>query len=407
MRLCAELVFRGPLSQGSNADIYTFRGLSRSRRKSCQACAESKIKCDLQQPCTKCKTRGRDCIYVSGHNVASGSQIGQAETRESDDLERELLAMLKAHPVPGASARPISAVPLPQNFLDMMCGTGIRRDKSPEVGPPTWGYPSYEPESSVNFSIDSRSMFARVDGTASPLQDGGRDMPANQMFGDLLGSFFAPTQQVSFNSPNPFGMSQAVTSIDSDKGGTDSLFDSTFPLSTVPVDPPQPQDSMFVELHDSPSLSTTFSSPGPSNALSPASTSSSARSGPSSRDLQTYLSLFYSAYLPNMPIIHAPTFDIEGKSPLLVAAMQACGALYVKTRTAMDFIDSTLGRARDELVVELARESVEWEHQIQLALAVDLFQTLGLFHNNPEQRAFSNIYHGMLAMVRRAPTPAA
>lgn len=132
------------------------------------------------------------------------------------------------------------------------------------------------------------------------------------------------------------------------------------------------------------------------------------------------VSLFYSAYLPNMPVIHAATFDIEGKSPLLVVAMQACGALYVKTRTAMNFIDTILAKARDELVVELvsfsvlrpapeaaltlvcvtqARKPVDWEHRVQLALAVDLFQTLGLFHHNPEQRAFSNVYHAVLAMV--------
>ncbi|OSX66266.1 hypothetical protein POSPLADRAFT_1064664 [Postia placenta MAD-698-R-SB12] len=67
----------------------------------------------------------------------------------------------------------------------------------------------------------------------------------------------------------------------------------------------------------------------------------------------------------------------------------------------MNFIDSVLARARDELVVELAKESVNWEHQINLALAVCLFQTLGLFHRNPEQRAFSNVYHGMLAMMFR------
>lgn len=72
-----------------------------------------------------------------------------------------------------------------------------------------------------------------------------------------------------------------------------------------------------------------------------------------SSDVTSLVSLFYSAFSPNMPIVHAATFDLEGKSPLLAAAMQACGALYVKTRTAMNFIDSVLARARDELVVEL------------------------------------------------------
>ena len=37
---------------------------NRSRRKSCQACADGKTKCDLQQPCSRCKARERECVYV-------------------------------------------------------------------------------------------------------------------------------------------------------------------------------------------------------------------------------------------------------------------------------------------------------------------------------------------------------
>jgi Fungal Zn(2)-Cys(6) binuclear cluster domain len=37
--------------------------ISRSRRRSCRACASLKVKCDLRQPCSKCEARGRDCVY--------------------------------------------------------------------------------------------------------------------------------------------------------------------------------------------------------------------------------------------------------------------------------------------------------------------------------------------------------
>lgn len=39
----------------------------------------------------------------------------------------------------------------------------------------------------------------------------------------------------------------------------------------------------------------------------------------------------------------------------MITAMETCGALYVKTRVAIDFIDSNLAKARDELVVEFVR----------------------------------------------------
>ena len=39
--------------------------ISRSRKRSCQACTSLKVKCDLRQPCSKCRARGRDCVYLT------------------------------------------------------------------------------------------------------------------------------------------------------------------------------------------------------------------------------------------------------------------------------------------------------------------------------------------------------
>lgn len=50
--------------------------LSRSRKRSCQACTSLKVKCDLRQPCSKCRTRGRDCVYATDEaqrDCAAGS----------------------------------------------------------------------------------------------------------------------------------------------------------------------------------------------------------------------------------------------------------------------------------------------------------------------------------------------
>lgn len=47
-----------------------------------------------------------------------------------------------------------------------------------------------------------------------------------------------------------------------------------------------------------------------------------------------------------------------------------------------------------------ARKSTDWLDQVQLILAVVLLQTIGLFHQDIDQRASSTIYHGMLVMVR-------
>ena len=73
----------------------TRRSANRSRRKSCQSCADSKVKCDLQKPCSKCKARGRECVYLSlatrngrgkarDHDSASGSSASPPQDSPTD-----------------------------------------------------------------------------------------------------------------------------------------------------------------------------------------------------------------------------------------------------------------------------------------------------------------------------------
>jgi len=56
---------------------------NRSRRKSCQSCAASKIKCDLQWPCSKCTARGRKCEFINDPRVARDKKAALAARRGS------------------------------------------------------------------------------------------------------------------------------------------------------------------------------------------------------------------------------------------------------------------------------------------------------------------------------------
>lgn len=53
-----------------------------------------------------------------------------------------------------------------------------------------------------------------------------------------------------------------------------------------------------------------------------------------------------------MPIVHPATFKVDGRPQVLLRAMQACGALFVKTKQATSFVNSVLETARDALVQE-------------------------------------------------------
>ncbi|KAG6821024.1 hypothetical protein H0H93_007914 [Arthromyces matolae] len=129
--------------------------------------------------------------------------------------------------------------------------------------------------------------------------------------------------------------------------------------------------------------------------------SSIVEADPLEPELEHYLYLFFNAFLSQIPIVHATTFISEQKPPVLLGAMQACGALFVKTRKASIFINKTLASAREALVSEFAKNPTDSSDQIHLILAVVLLQTIGLFHQLPDQRASSSIYHGMLVMMIR------
>lgn len=116
-------------------------------------------------------------------------------------------------------------------------------------------------------------------------------------------------------------------------------------------------------------------------------------------------------------MVHPYTWTPGRTSPLLIGAMQACGALYVKTRVANAFITSTLAQARDPLVAQFvrtsgfvtrmthsslclqAKETATLSDRIYTVLAVTLLQTLGLFHQHSEQRSTAMTYHSMLVSV--------
>lgn len=126
--------------------------------------------------------------------------------------------------------------------------------------------------------------------------------------------------------------------------------------------------------------------------------------------------MFHTAFLSHFPLLHLPTLSLDDKPPILLRAMQACGALFVDTPEAGDFISETLNSARDQLLQMMVRlvircerrclrfnaqtkASNDFEQQLYLIITGLLLQALDLQHSSFEKRASSNIYHGMLVMV--------
>lgn len=58
-------------SLNRRADLLGLIRQGSARRKSCAACTDSKVKCDREVPCGKCKTKGKECVYPATRRRAS------------------------------------------------------------------------------------------------------------------------------------------------------------------------------------------------------------------------------------------------------------------------------------------------------------------------------------------------
>ncbi|SJL01014.1 uncharacterized protein ARMOST_04328 [Armillaria ostoyae] len=292
---------------------------NRSKRKACQSCVQSRVKCDrhLQNPCSKCAARGKACIFIS-------DTPGRRESEITDVFDSS--------------------------------GTSSSSSSS-----------SSSPACSPFFSV---SEVASSAGSPSSL-----DTPPDWDLDDILGLSVSQIEQ-----PN-------------NECGWEAFLDKLYPPSHDTADAIALETDYFDLDFSSDIVPTSFEYDNV-NSVPPL------IADPTSFDLdvdkQRYLCLFFTDFCEQLPLVHQATWSMEGKPPVLIRAMQACGALLVKTREAADFIEETLD-SRNLLLQEFA--SCSPKDRVFVILAIVLLQTLGLFHQRPETRVATSVYHGMLVMM--------
>ncbi|KAH9060341.1 fungal-specific transcription factor domain-containing protein [Lactarius deliciosus] len=412
--------------------------ISRSRKRSCQACTSLKVKCDLRQPCSKCRARGRDCLYLT--------EEGQGEsTLGSSSLQQ----------FPGASfSGPIVSIDASAGFDPSLLGRSAPADFAtafPELSLIEETTNAFSrPLSEVNLASFMADAPARIPQSAMSLPTIDVDSnittssirPAPNYAFSAFGAsevaghsralhgfsptMFEPFFRDIFSSNFPHPLSDGVPSRDMnlDSGLMSDLMSSTYydntqaslvthepPPATVPAPSPlsAPPSAPGPEPHPvNPSYLTYVLSQTPSYThqdverfLPPLCPMEDGPAEPTTEELQQYLYIFLTAFLPQFPIIHTPTLRFELKPPMILRAMQACGALFVKTPVAQVFVEKTLDRSRELIIRDLTKPSSDPKHQIHAIVTLLLLQTIGLFHQDPQQRASSNIYHGMLVLMIR------
>ncbi|EPQ50947.1 hypothetical protein GLOTRDRAFT_49480 [Gloeophyllum trabeum ATCC 11539] len=345
---------------------------NRSRRKSCEACAESKIKCDLEQPCSKCVSRDRECIFINDPKQSSNNLKPRRSRSKEAEMSPPALTLVISEDDVVPSASPTSSPAT-----------------SPEASSSRLSSPlstlSSLSSDLVSAEAPMRLCLEGLDGVAPPGHaDFSKLFPA-PFFGasinDLL--FVQPSdtakarEAYSFMASYPFYANAIPTHFYSADEGL---------ATTLPPGPNGPAfgavPSLQSESHNSDALAS-----GPK--------------GPSEQELQNYMYLFFAEFLTQIPVIHSATWLPDGKPPILLLAMRACGALFSDTPTAQDFISEALRSSREVLITEFSSSREATDEQTHLIMAVTLLQTVGLFHQRPDQRTSSSIYHGMVVMMIR------
>ncbi|KAJ3787291.1 hypothetical protein GGU10DRAFT_309370 [Lentinula aff. detonsa] len=347
---------RGCSSQNSNI-----------RRKSCVQCTESKVKCDRELPCLKCASRGKECVYAP---VTKKVPRNRYLTTSSLPQSAHTQKYLSDYPLASSSS---SANPNDPSVSVTSAELGL--------APPT----------------DHRSEFSR-DYTSITSTESSSQIPTNSHLvslynHDVFEHFFSgvfstgdsPSSAVRENLPNEafgeylWGYSNPGTA--TNQASTQMATEENIPSMISP---------------------STYSQPiGTVRQASATLTGILHQQG--DNDKHYYLHLFLKAFIEEVPVVHVPSFSPEGKPTFLINVMQACGAMFVESKAAAMFISTTLKVSRRILSEILSRDSLTVEDELNVILAVVLLHTLGMFHEDAEERATSGLYHGkrLVMMIRR------
>ncbi|VDB91845.1 unnamed protein product [Peniophora sp. CBMAI 1063] len=381
---------------------------NKSRRKSCQACAESKVKCDLGEPCSKCVLRRRDCTYLNDPKTSLEKKAASLARKQ-----KKLAAAQRDYPDSEASSpspplSPFGSSDLNSPMTPHDLNPFDRNSSSSSLS--SMAQSVCDLANELEFSYATDSLFPPFDAElTTPEVDHIGSLaldPDVESFDDALTKLMT-----GHTSSSCAAISEAMPADYFAPAAFEGWFSGDLPSPSLASMAAAAATSYMAEPIAGPSIQSFTSAqcpdpsvmwpPQPSSSPSQPPSSDSAIYGnlSSSATSQHYLYMFHTAFLSHIPLLHLPTLSLRDKPPILVHAMQACGALFVNTQEANEFVIDTLNSTRDQLLQLMTKASNDFEQQLYLIIAGLLLQALDLERSSFEKRASSNIYHGMLIMM--------
>ncbi|KAJ7806999.1 fungal-specific transcription factor domain-containing protein [Mycena olivaceomarginata] len=355
------------------------QSLNRLRKKSCEACTESKVKCNLQYPCAKCTSRGRQCVFRN--NPVASRNRSCRERRRSTSLppstECSALPSPKIHSLSSGWASPATSSSSSSSSHTLNLPALSESGSSPR----SEGFqPFDDSEQHLAFPLD-----------VGGLDVGGQDAPLDLTLCSFPTEFDDAILLNPSTEPDAFSLAMPQPM---DPFASLIRFPSPAP-SPPPVLPLLPPSILQI-----PTLTLDYVDPQDMQLLFGA-------SGATTMDM--YLQCFFTRFLPQAPLIHAPTWKITDTPPILARVFHACGAVFVRTREAAAFVEGSVEALTTDISEEIRMltDTSQHSHSIHLIMALVLLQTISLFRRDREgagggMSASSAQQHAMLvAMIRQ------
>ncbi|KAH9963778.1 fungal-specific transcription factor domain-containing protein [Russula dissimulans] len=462
--ICSAQFTRSDLLSRHKRSCGESHPISRSRKRSCQACTSLKVKCDLRQPCSKCRARGRECTYTSEEGQKEGVASSSNNQQDPDSRFSGPLFRLDASAgfVPSTLGRGTNdalAATFPELSLIEEASQAFSQPLSeanlasfvagaPRMHRGAMSLPTIDADSDItgsSFRLGPNHAFTTFGASEIAGHSRGLHGFSHEMFEPFFRDVFSIKEETpqqnehnvapllhtpdtgtlvdGFSNPNytlNFPNEIQSHNVNLDRTLMSDLMTNVYYDNTqLPLSMPEP---LSASIPVSSSLAALQSPPAPNphpmfppnlisepalytqqdfDRLLPPPLPPDGPSDPSTEELQQYLCVFLTAFLPQIPLLHTPTLRLDFKPPILLSAMQACGALFYQTPVARAFVEKVLGTSRNSLICDYAKPSTDPKHQIHSIVTLILLQTIGLFHQDPQQRAASNIYHGMLVLMIR------
>ncbi|KAJ4983544.1 C2H2 type zinc finger domain protein [Stagonosporopsis vannaccii] len=124
---------------------------------------------------------------------------------------------------------------------------------------------------------------------------------------------------------------------------------------------------------------------------------------PSLALVNVFVSLFFSRFLPQAPVLHRPTLDIEALPPALLAIIMVIGSCYSRLRNARRFGIVVLDRVRQNLLAIIEEDNGLMREPLVI-YATALVCYMGLWCGNKRAFELSEALHAVaVTYIRRLP----